>query len=197
MSNESLYTLYLSSIDRTLLVKPLQAQSLCLVCESIDKRATAHFQHSSSLQGKLDLESRSIYGILGFVQIESGVFLEMWINCQDIFLGVVTQVQHVGRVLKANVNRVSQVGFYSLLSPKYDHFAELTSDNSDPPLLHPCAPLIKLLTSGSFYFSNQLDLTRSLQTMALGQYSTDTGDAHFIWNQAMLSDLLKVRFLAL
>lgn len=72
-------------------------------------------------------------------------------------------------------------------------------------LNHPCAPLTKLLTQGSFYFSTAFDLTRSAQDRFLRTPSfrasvspadlslIDSGDPHFIWNLSMLSELVRLK----
>ena len=139
-------------------------------------------------------------------------------DIQDLFIGFVTEATPVGDLGRPSqlIYRVQKVAFYSLLSSKYDAIAEsLASEpkGDDPVLVHPCAPLIKLLTQGSFYFSFGLDLTRSSQTRYLRatyqsdkegvlplesvptphKTSLDLGDDHFIWNLALLSDLVRIR----
>ncbi|KAJ3085314.1 inositol polyphosphate 5-phosphatase, partial [Quaeritorhiza haematococci] len=75
-----------------------------------------------------------------------------------------------------------------------------------PPMVHPCQPLIKILNGGSFFFSPTLDLTRSAQRRLIDSTTTpeggggvpswslfDKADPHFVWNKYMLSQLLQIR----
>ena len=94
---------------------------------------------------------------------------------------------------------VKKVAFYSCLTPKYDLIAEYEAMDAKRPedegFLHPCAPLIKLLCQGSFYFSDGPNLTRSMQFRLMNPavgVNLDQGDDHFIWNQNFLMDLIRV-----
>jgi hypothetical protein len=96
--------------------------------------------------------------------------------------------------------RIQKVAFYSLLSFKYDTMAEECTEpnpSNNTPLAHPCAPLIKLLTMGSFYFSIETNLTRSMQFKHLESNnvdnSIDSNDSRFVWNYGLLMDLIKMR----
>ena len=98
-----------------------------------------------------------------------------------------TDVQVVGDVCNSTetVYKITQVGFYSLLSNRYDVFAEQAQSEDETPIAHPCAPLIKLLSSGSFYFSYGFDMTRSLQYRSLNKVLDgnllDSADEHFLY----------------
>ena len=95
---------------------------------------------------------------------------------------------------------VKKVAFYSCLSPKYDLMADEEAVESkkqdEDVIIHPCAPLIKLLCQGSFYFSDGPNITRSTQYRLLNPAvgaTLDQGDNHFIWNQNFLTDLIRVK----
>jgi hypothetical protein len=113
----------------------------------------------------------------------------------DFFLGLVTDATAIGNIAML----VKKVAFYSCLSPKYDlmtYEEAVDSKRQDEDiLLHPCAPLLKLLCQGSFYFSHGPNITRSMQyrllNPAVGEI-LDEGDSHFIWNQNFLADLIRV-----
>ena len=94
---------------------------------------------------------------------------------------------------------VKKVAFYSCLSQKYDLMPYEEAVQAPEELLsHPCAPLLKLLCQGSFYFSHGPNITRSMQyrllNPAVGEM-LDEGDSHFIWNQNFLADLIRVNTL--
>lgn len=94
---------------------------------------------------------------------------------------------------------VKKVAFYSCLTSKYDLMADDIGTDSKKPdeevFLHPCAPLIKLLCQGSFYFSDGPNITRSMQYKTLNPAvgsAMEQGDNHFFWNYSFLKDLVRV-----
>ncbi|GBB91089.1 hypothetical protein RclHR1_01820018 [Rhizophagus clarus] len=138
------------------------------------------------------LSSKPIYGCLGLLQVE-----------KDMFLAVVTGSTHIGEIRPGeSVHRILDVEFYSLNDPHdisygvnriYDDNGQSPLQN-EQPVVHPCAPLKKLLSNGHFYFSSDFDLTRTLGariTMAAAdKYSFDD---HFLWNKYMIKELLNFR----
>ncbi|CAB4467427.1 unnamed protein product [Rhizophagus irregularis] len=134
----------------------------------------------------------SVYGCLGLLQVE-----------KDMFLAAVTSCTHIGEIRPGeSVHRILDVEFYSLndtydtlygVNRIYDDNGQLPLQN-EQPVVHPCAPLRKLLSNGHFYFSSDFDLTRTLSariTMtAADKYSFDD---HFLWNKYMIKELLNFR----
>ena len=60
---------------------------------------------------------------------------------------------------------------------------------------HPCEQLIKLLSSGSFYYSYTFDLSRDLRTRASETTTNilDCQNLDFIWNNSIMSELQRIK----
>lgn len=142
----------------------------------------------------------------------------------DIFLAVVTSATEVGNTRPSgstpeSVARIHEVCFYSLSSATWDDASGTTDaapspDNIDasmardnyaqstaaaPGLEHPCMPLTKILSSGSFYYAleSHWDLSSRL-TVGLAHErskSKDAGsfDERFVWNEYIVRSLLDFR----
>lgn len=120
-----------------------------------------------------------------------------------------------------SVARIHEVRFYSLTSSTWDDFSnpEQTWNYSDPDTInlrdnfsqtqnagvleHPCIPLTKILSSGSFYFAlePQWDLSTRFSERLPPPGSMEKGRAHdianfderFIWNEYIVRSLLDFR----
>ncbi|KAF2265672.1 hypothetical protein CC78DRAFT_183975 [Lojkania enalia] len=133
----------------------------------------------------------------------------------DVFLVVVNGASKVATVRPGEtIQRIHSVGFYCLNSSSYD---TLLNDEVNPyptdmiddegyemgfgrgkgegPLEHPCLALKKLLSSGTFYYSSDFDLTRRLQERSsdAATVSIDSLDAGFLWNSYMIQPLVDFR----
>lgn len=133
---------------------------------------------------------------------------------------VLNSLVQVAELEGSAIYRIQRVAFYSLLSNRYDYpgavqeqneavraiAANSTTglgfelENTPPNFAHPCQPLIKLLSTGSFYFSPTMDLTRSAQRRTLDELNGasrsslfECADSHFVWNKFMLGGLLQIR----
>jgi endonuclease/exonuclease/phosphatase family metal-dependent hydrolase len=133
----------------------------------------------------------------------------------DVFLVVVSGASKVATVKPGEtVQRIHSVAFYCLNSPNYDHllndevnpYPTDTIDDegyemgfgrgkSESPLEHPCMALKKILSSGTFYYSSDFDLTRRLQKRSsdAATVSIDSLDAGFLWNSYMIQPLVDFR----
>ncbi|TPX50429.1 hypothetical protein SeLEV6574_g00906 [Synchytrium endobioticum] len=216
-----------SQPTRSIVIRPaVNVGRLALVLENLDANnctsptpaCTARFQPSESLkyENYVLLQHRPVFGCLGLLQI-----------LDDLFVGIVTDATKVGDLEGSPIFKINKVAFYSLLNSKYDEhplnqLVQLqqppnpNSDPVDPPAAfpHPCSPLMKLLSTGSFYFSPTFDLTRSAQKRYTETTSNtsqdpfaspvefndkpwnnlfDLADDHFVWNRHMLTPLLHVR----
>ena len=142
----------------------------------------------------------------------------------DIFLAVLTAATEVGNTrpsqsLPEKVARIHEVRFYCLTSSSWDDFSSsqdslVNADNMDPMssrdaylqtlnsngvFEHPCMPLTKILSSGSFYYS--LDPPWDLSTRFAVRLSRDGHDQHdigifderFVWNEYIVRSLLDFR----
>jgi hypothetical protein len=150
------------------------------------------------------LHSLSVHGTLGLITVNG-----------DVFLVVVNSASKVATVRPGEtVQKINSVGFFCLTSSNYD---ALLNDEVNPyptdtiddegyemgfggrkeqsPLEHPCLALKKLLSSGTFYYSSDFDLTRRLQqrTTDAATVAIDSLDAGFLWNSYMIQPLVDFR----
>lgn len=150
------------------------------------------------------LSALSVHGTLGLITVNG-----------DVFLVVVTGASKVATVRPGEtVQRIHSVGFHCLNSSNYDH---MLNDEINPypidtiddegfemgfgrgkgeaPLEHPCMALKKLLSSGTFYYSADFDLTRRLQQRSSDATTVaiDSLDAGFLWNSYMIQPLVDFR----
>ncbi|KAJ3298899.1 inositol polyphosphate 5-phosphatase [Borealophlyctis nickersoniae] len=204
--------LFVRENPRTIVLRPaVNLSKTALVFDCVEEasntpKATARFQPAETLDyGSFELlQNRPVYGCLGLVHVGN-----------DLFLGIVTEATMVAELEGSSVYRVQKVNFYSLLSSRYDVMGFSTDYNDParavaasgagidiegPAATHPCQPLMKLLCTGSFYFSPTLDLTRSMQKRAMDEQEGasrsslfECADSHFVWNKYMLGGLLQIR----
>jgi hypothetical protein len=150
------------------------------------------------------LHSVNVHGTLGLITVNG-----------DVFLVVVNGASKVATVRPGEtVQRIHSVGFFCLTSSSYD---ALLNDEVNPyptdtiddegyemgfggrkeqsPNEHPCLALKKILSSGTFYYSSDFDLTRRLQhrTTDAATVSIDSLDAGFLWNSYMIQPLVDFR----
>ena len=120
-----------------------------------------------------------------------------------------------------SVARIHEVCFYSLSSSTWDDFpnSEQAWNRSDPDIInfrdnlvqgssagvleHPCLPLTKILSSGSFYFAldSQWDLSTRFSERLPSPGNMERGRVHdianfderFIWNEYIVRSLLDFR----
>jgi len=142
----------------------------------------------------------------------------------DIFLAVIITATEVGNTrpsqsLLERVARIHEVQFYCLTSSLWDDFsssqdslvnpenidtmpsrdAYLQTLNSNAVFEHPCVPLTKILSSGSFYYAlePQWDLSTRLAVRLSRDSSiqNDIGvfDERFVWNEYIIRSLLDFR----
>lgn len=160
------------------------------------------------------LFKREIHGCLGLINVELQTYLA-------VITGAMTDVAHP--VPYESVNKIFAVEFISLASNEWD-FVNLDSNgfpiqsNSEPdeydPTIprvpHPCFELKKLLSNGSFYFSNDFDLTSLLQSRGVdksklhnysgastpgetGQVNMQHYQEQYMWNSFLMEELIKFR----
>lgn len=144
---------------------------------------------------------------------------------KDIFVAVITSATEVGNTRPSaarpeTVAKIHEVGFYSLTSSTWDNpslyevapspsFAEhadailrdsYSGQNSpNPAFEHPCMPLTKIISAGTFYYAMEpyWDLSSRLpQRISRDeQASRDIAvyDERFIWNEYIVRSLLDFR----
>ncbi|KAF2239352.1 hypothetical protein EV356DRAFT_502391 [Viridothelium virens] len=148
--------------------------------------------------------SSGVHGTLGLMTVGS-----------DVFLCVVNSASKVAQVReRETVLRIGGVEFYCLNNSDYDHVLhdEINPYSTDdvgedgfehrsgrgpgePPLEHPCLALKKLLSSGTFYYSADFDLTKRLQDRPADAATVDIEslDDGFLWNSHMIKPLVDFR----
>ncbi|TFK43681.1 phosphatidylinositol phosphate phosphatase [Crucibulum laeve] len=158
------------------------------------------------------LTNRVVKGCLGLISVEN-----------DVFLAVVTSATEVGNtrhsaVKQESVARIHEVSFYSLTSSTWDDLSAATEPLLGPDAIetsinrdnyaqniatqvfeHPCMPLTKILSSGSFYYAleTQWDLSSRLAVRLARDPSTLKDASHFdgrfVWNEYIIRSLLDFR----
>ncbi|OAD73140.1 hypothetical protein PHYBLDRAFT_96484, partial [Phycomyces blakesleeanus NRRL 1555(-)] len=141
------------------------------------------------------LNARPVFGCLGLINIQ-----------KECFVAIVTDCVSVGRIRAGEeIYRIQSVSFYSLASSKYDDLdfssrenwetEEFDQPNASPTTLqHPCLQLQKLFSIGSFYFTPDFDLTKTVQARtSAASMGVHAFDDHFLWNRFLVSGLLDFR----
>ncbi|EGV62076.1 Inositol-1,4,5-trisphosphate 5-phosphatase 1 [Yamadazyma tenuis] len=183
------------------------------------------FMDNSQLKGNgfRPLIKREVSGCLGFINVDNQVFIA-------VITGAIPEVAHP--VDYESVDKIYSVDFISLTKDTWD-FATLDSNGmpisnnangmadtdgryqveddysgSYAPEPHPCTELKKLLSNGSFYYSNDFDLTSLLQNRGINRDSLSKTRPHrsadfkmnlshyseeYMWNKFMMEGLIKYR----
>ncbi|KAJ7284044.1 inositol polyphosphate phosphatase [Mycena rebaudengoi] len=203
--------LYLGSHPRVLyLVASEQRRVLAFrQSESNPSQAVVEFlpQNQVDLTNVVRLTTRVVKGCLGLISID-----------KDLFLAVVTSATEVGNTRPNSVSksepvaRIHEVCFYSLTSSTWDDLSAegltgmepVESMNNygqpagTPVFEHPCAPLTKILSSGSFYYAkgSTWDLSSRLSVRISRdkrKWDLGTFDERFVWNEYIIRGLLDFR----
>ncbi|KAK7205005.1 synaptojanin-2 [Myxozyma melibiosi] len=158
------------------------------------------------------LSSLPCYGCLGLIAVDGDVFLAVITGASKV-AEPVSQVETVYRIHGLEFYCVSRANWdFTALDPAgnpLDSVGTYPGDNFDLAttsgggaavssnsgmIEHPCASLKKLLTDGSFYYSNDFDLTSRLQSRsAEPTFDIEGFDETFMWNSFMISELVKFR----
>lgn len=144
------------------------------------------------------LVARDIYGCLGLITVERQVFVAVITGAQT---GVASPVNY------ETIDKIYSVEFVSLASDEWDFAADPAAYDEDDEVrsVHPCHELKKLLSTGSFYYSNDFDLTSLLQNRGInseklslnrpkdGPINLDHYRQEYMWNSFMMDQLLRFR----
>ncbi|KAI0375801.1 inositol polyphosphate phosphatase [Pilatotrama ljubarskyi] len=164
------------------------------------------------LTSAVRLTSRIVKGCLGLISIAN-----------DIFLAVIVSATELGNTRPSSptaetVCQIHDVGFYCLTSSLWDDptsngdplantaFGDQSdvyareynaSGSSTPAPEHPCQPLRKLISAGTFYYASdpQWDISSRLQRRLARSEPWDpsTYDDRFVWNEYIVKSLLDFR----
>ena len=141
----------------------------------------------------------------------------------DVFLALVTSSTEVGNTRPSgshpeSVAKIHEVSFYSLTSAAWDDLSATTDSLIGPDAVdssvrdnyaqtamspqvfeHPCLPLTKILSSGSFYYAieSHWDLSSRLATRLSRDPASAKDvakfDERFVWNEYIIRSLLDFR----
>lgn len=144
-----------------------------------------------------EVRSRIFNGLLGLLAING-----------NLYVGVISGVQKVGFprwksenstiISSENVYKVLDVDFYSLDSEVFDHlFMDMSEQNYEKLIHeHPCGPLKKLYSDGTFFYSRDFDISNVLKNHGLSHsldYTIDNQDLNYIWNNSLISEIVSWR----
>ncbi|KAH7930711.1 DNase I-like protein [Leucogyrophana mollusca] len=165
-----------------------------------------------NLTSAVRLTNRIVKGCLGLISIDN-----------ETFLAVITSATEVGNTRPSDsspetVARIHEVLFYCLTSSTWDDFSAsqdtlLNPEATDtlmtrehypqsgpaPVFEHPCMPLTKILSSGSFYYALEphWDISSRLSVRLSRERHTSTDlatfDERFVWNEYIVRSLLDFR----
>lgn len=155
------------------------------------------------------LLKKEVFGCLGLISIDKKAFLA-------VITGAITEVAHP--VEYESVDNIYSVDFVSLSSDEWDFVSldssglpmpttvdEFETENNYAREAHPCHEMQKLLSNGSFYYSNDFDLTsllqnRGIQNSRLHHEKSGVRNINlehyleeYMWNSFMMSEIIKFR----
>lgn len=152
------------------------------------------------------LVKREVFGSMGIIQINQQVFLA-------VITGAIKDVANP--VTNESVDKIYAVEFVSLSSDEWDFVSfdangmPVGSEEYDAGIpVHPCHELTKLLCNGSFYYSNDFDLTSLLQNRGIRPLASEEYNAstkrhkknsleeyleEYMWNSFLMEEILKYR----
>ncbi|AGO11772.1 AaceriADL002Cp [[Ashbya] aceris (nom. inval.)] len=138
-----------------------------------------------------------IKGLLGVIHVRNQVFIGLITGVKDVAKprwrirdGKMKSIESIFQILSVN--------FYCLDSPLYDQWLYYVSEICQEKLLteHPCAPLKKLFSDGTFYYSRDFDISSVLQERGLKhriENTIENQEKKFIWNLNLMSEILQLR----
>ena len=163
-------------------------------------RCMVEFSDGVDLSAYRVLRSSKFSGTLGLINIGEDLFL--CLICDAVRVATVRPGEHVYRILS--------VEFFCLNRSHYD--SEPFPDTRDEDFVfgnghqsfnyadettveHPCLELKRMLSSGTFHYSNDFDLTNRLQDRLSEQsaFDIDGLDDEFLWSQYLIKPLLEFR----
>lgn len=171
---------------RTLPQTPSDA-SAAVAVELLDTRQV------SRQNGYRALLHKDVHGCLGLIEVGGKPYL-------SVITGLIAQVARP--VAGETVDKIYAVDFVLLVDSEWDDVGgdPVGSAEIDDEAVHPCHELRKLLSNGSFYFSNDFDLTSLLQDRGVGGGAAVADGSlavrylkEFMWNAFMMQQLSKFR----
>ncbi|CAK9442306.1 uncharacterized protein LODBEIA_P60490 [Lodderomyces beijingensis] len=144
------------------------------------------------------LLKRDVSGCLGLIYVEN-----------QIFLAVITRATKnvASPIFGESVDKIDLVDFVSLNNNEWDFIEldgqgyplvgpeEMQEDRLDRVQQHPCFEFKKLLSNGSFYYSNDFDLTSALQSRGAEEKVNTLShyQPQYMWNSFLIDDMIRFR----
>ncbi|OBA23895.1 hypothetical protein METBIDRAFT_30265 [Metschnikowia bicuspidata var. bicuspidata NRRL YB-4993] len=215
LCKENPRTIALQSSSHSLTFRQISGSSKS---KSEQPKVEVHLQANQEISrenGYKSLLNREVFGCLGLINVHG-----------QIYVALITGASiNVARPLPyESVDKIHSVDFFSLSSNEWDFvnldangmLVPLSSDSDDyetsaARVAHPCFDFKKLLSNGSFYYSNDFDLTSLLQARGVNQEKLEK-DTHpaadsterstinvqhyqeqYMWNSFLMEDLLRFR----
>ncbi|KAK4053062.1 Inositol-1,4,5-trisphosphate 5-phosphatase 1 [Microbotryomycetes sp. JL201] len=190
-------------------------------------------QDASPLSVVVELLPRSEVDLDSAVLLNARVYgcLGVFRTGEETFLPMITSATNVGAPIRSftgygvePVSRVLSVEFFCLTSATWDGQSSVTLDYTNqvdsfedqvastrPDLYeHPCAPVKKILSAGTFYYSSHFDLSTRLQARISRAEASNAAaaekpregdepadeslfDTRFMWNSFLVKPLLDFR----
>ena len=183
--------LLVSSLPRKLVILPPSNVSKSAIHLSVSSRLNINFKRERAAE-TFEPMPMTIYGVVGTISVRNNN------NSLEYFIGLITKASKVSVVQGNIVYRVDKVSFYCINHGDYEKVDpkvvvdELDMLNVAPN--HPVSGISRLLSSGSFYFSNTFDLSRNLnERNSVDRYDLENSNWSFIWNRMLISDLLNAK----
>lgn len=147
--------------------------------------------------------NKQILGFLGLLNVKS-----------NIYLGFITQDQLVALPMEGeNINKIKSVDFYCLNNDEFDEYDDShlnglnhvneKGEHISQPKEYPAGSVRKLLADGTFYYSNNFDITTNIQGRGINEnnFSDHKFQLHadvdqfgrFMWNKFLNSELIQFR----
>lgn len=145
----------------------------------------------------VELNRLSSSGLLGIIHING-----------HIFIGVITCIRKVGSsrwrlqnnqpAYLESIFQILNVDFYCIDDNMFDGmFANMSEQDQDHLITeHPCGPLKKFFSQGSFYYSRDFDITSTIQKRGINNRhdrDLNPNDPRYIWNMNLISEMLLLR----
>ncbi|KAG8985219.1 inositol polyphosphate 5-phosphatase, partial [Tulasnella sp. 427] len=186
-------------------------------------QAVVEFLRKSDVdrEGLMKLSSRPVEGCLGLINVEGDIFLVVVTSAS-----IVAENMRPAAVNAEVVSRIHEIAFYCLNSARFDGpydespatpsnfdavdsimsreqqaYNSFAASSQTSIYEHPCAPLKKILSSGTFYYapypywdlSSRLSERLKRQKNGISVHDMATFDPRFIWNEYIARSLLDFR----
>lgn len=151
----------------------------------------------SSDSNYLEVKSCIFNGLLGLVCLNGDIYVAVISGVQNVGFPRWKLIDHQVRPSES-IYKVLDVDFYSLENDVFDYLLCERSEQNYDKLIHehPCGPLKKLFSDGTFYYSRDFDISNIVKNHGLShnlEYTVDNQDLSFIWNANLANEVINWR----